>query len=131
MRKLVFVLAILALTLAACGGGGSAAPAASSGGNAANGETLFKKTVIGAQPGCVTCHSLDGSALVGPSMKGIAGRAAKEVSGQSAEEYLKASIVNPNAHVVSGFAQGVMQSYEKDLSAEELADLVAYLLTLK
>ncbi len=129
MRKLIFVLAILTLLLAACGGG--AAPATGSGGNAANGEALFKKTVIGAQPGCVTCHSLDGSALVGPTMKGIAGRARKEVAGQSAEEYLKASIVNPNAHVVSGFSQGVMQSYQKELTADQLADLVAYLLTLK
>lgn len=130
MRKLIVVLAVLILLLAACGGG-SAAPAASSGGNATNGEALFKKTVIGAQPGCVTCHSLDGSTLVGPSLKGIAGRAGKEVSGQSAEEYLKASIVNPNAHVVSGFAQGIMQSYEKELTPEQLADVVAYLLTLK
>lgn len=128
MPKSFLVLAILMLLLAACGGG--AAPA-SSGGTAANGEALFKKTVIGAQPGCVTCHSLDGSALVGPSLQGIAGRAGKEVAGQSAEEYLKTSIVNPNAHVVNGFAQGVMQSYEKDLSAEQLADLVAYMLTLK
>lgn len=131
MRKTIFVLAILALLLAACGGGGGAAPAPSSSGSAANGEKLFKQTVIGAQPGCITCHSLDGSKLVGPSLQGIATRGGNEVAGKSAEAYIKESIVNPNAHVVKDYPQGVMQSYEKELTADQLADLVAYLLTLK
>lgn len=128
MRKAFFISAILVLLLAACGGGGGAAPA-TGGGNVANGEKLFKQTVIGSQAGCVTCHSLDGSRLVGPSMKGIAGRAGNEVAGKSATEYLKEAIVNPNAYVVKDYPTGVMQAYQ--LSESELNDLVAYLLTLK
>lgn len=131
MRKVIFVLAIVTLLLAACGGGGTTAPAASGGANAANGEKVFKQAVIGAQAGCVTCHSLDGSKLVGPSMKGIATRAGSEVSGLAAEAYIKQSILEPNAHVVKDFPQGVMQSYQKDLKEQELNDVIAYLLTLK
>ncbi len=133
MRKAFFVLAVLVLLLAACGGGGGgAAPAPAAGGaNVANGEKLFKQTVIGAQAGCITCHSLDGSKLVGPSMKGIATRAGSEVAGLSAEEYIRQSILEPNAHVVKDYPAGVMQSYKNDLKEQELNDLVAYLLTLK
>lgn len=132
MRKAFFVLAILVFLLAACGGGGGAAPAPSAGGaNVANGEKLFKQTVIGSQAGCITCHSLDGSKLVGPTMKGLATRAANEVPGLSAEQYIRQSILEPNAHVVKDYPAGVMQSYKNDLKEQELNDLVAYLLTLK
>lgn len=82
MRKatlLVIVgLVVAALVLAACGGGG-AAPAPASGGAAGAGKAdagkaLFAQSVIGANPGCITCHSLEaGKTLVGPSMAGIAG----------------------------------------------------------
>ena len=53
------------------------------------------------------------------------------VAGQSAEQYLTQSILEPNAHVVEGFPQGVMPSYKGVLSDAELKDVVAYLLTLK
>ena len=94
MRKatlfVVVGLMVAVLALAACGGGGGGAsqPAASGGaGDAAAGKALFAQTVIGSNPGCVTCHSLEaGKTLVGPSMAGIAGRAGSAVSGQSAEQ---------------------------------------------
>lgn len=140
MRKTVFVLTALLLTLgllAACGGGGSssgqtgASTGSTTGGDAKGGETLFAQTNIGANPGCKTCHSLDGSTLVGPSMQGYASRAATRVQGESAEQYTRQSITDPNAHVVEGFAQGVMPSFKDALSDTQLSDLVAYLLTLK
>lgn len=142
MRKTVFVLATLLLTLglvAACGGGGSSSgqtgassgSTAATGGDAKAGETLFAQTNIGANPGCKTCHSLDGSALVGPTMQGYAARAATRVQGESAEQYTRQSITDPNAHVVEGFAQGVMPTFKDVLSDTQLNDLTAYLLTLK
>jgi cytochrome c len=139
MKKvsILVVLAVFVALLAACGGGGGsasggeqAAGGAAATGNAANGETLFKQSVIGQNPGCATCHSLDGSQLVGPTLQGIGTRAATRVEGQSAEQYTHASIVDPNAYVVEGFTQGVMPSYQ-DLSEAQVNDLVAYLLTLK
>ncbi len=144
MRKFSFLfLLVLALSLflAACGGGGSetasdeAAVAPRSGGDAARGEELYKQPVIGenSAPGCNTCHSLDeGVVLVGPSHAGMGTRAETAVPGQSAEDYLRESITNPNAHVTEGYAQGVMYpNYGTDLTEQEINDLVAFLLSLQ
>jgi len=141
MRKfsLIMLLVVaLVMVLAACGGGdsadsGSGEAAAPAGGDAANGEELYKQTIIGdaSAPGCITCHSLDeGVVLVGPSHAGISASANGAVAGLSAEEYLKSSITDPNAHITDGYTEGVMyQFYGDDLSAQEIADLVAFLET--
>jgi mono/diheme cytochrome c family protein len=109
------------------GTGGAAAPA----GNAQAGETLFAEATLGANPGCKTCHSLDGTQLVGPTMQGYGARAGTRVEGLSAEEYTRASLVDPTAHVVEGYAQGVMPSYRDSLDETQLNDMVAYLLSLR
>ena len=129
----IFAFLILAsLLLAACGGGGSGTAGA---GDAARGKTLYEQTVIGpnAAPGCSTCHSTEaGKTLVGPSHAGIATIAETAEAGKSAEEFLKKSIMTPDAVVTEGFVAGIMyQNYAKDLSEQEINDLVAYLLTLK
>ncbi len=136
MRKtLLILLLVLSLALVACGGGDSgSSDAGGSVGNAANGEKLFAQATIGTRsaPGCITCHSLEpGVVMTGPSQHGVGLRAAGRVPGLSAEEYLRQSIVNPNAYVVEGFDAGVMyMTYEAELSEQEINDLVAYLLTL-
>ncbi len=137
MRKatLIVVIGVIvaALVLAACGGGASQAPAggaAGGAGDAAAGKTLFAQSVIGSNPGCVTCHSLEaGKTLVGPSMAGIAGRAGSAVSGQSAEQYLRQSMTEPDAFVAKGFAKGLMP--KPTLNDKQVSDLVAYMQTLK
>jgi mono/diheme cytochrome c family protein len=146
MRKTMFVVAALALTLslvAACGGagssgssqgtgsGGATAPAPAPAGDAKAGEALFAQATIGSNPGCKTCHNISGAQLVGPNMGGIGTRAATRVPGQSAEQYIRTSITDPNAHVVEGFAQGVMPSFKGVLDDTQLNNLVAYLLSLK
>ena len=129
----VLVLVIVLGLVAACGGGGAdtaATTGSATAGNAANGETLFKQALIGKNPGCATCHSVDGKPLVGPTLQGVATRAGTRVSGETADQYLHKSMVDPNAFVVEGFVPGVMLSY-KDLTEQQLNDLVAYLQTLK
>ncbi|MCS6910527.1 MAG: cytochrome c [Anaerolineales bacterium] len=134
-KKFMFVFVIGALALAACGGGGAGGP------DANRGKALYEQSTIGtaSAPGCVTCHTLDGAVLVGPSFKGVASRAENIIkdpsytgSAKTAEEYLRESIINPNAYLNPGFAAGVMyQDYGTQLSEQEVNDLVAYLLTLK
>ena len=66
---------------------------------AENGEKVYKGKT------CVTCHSLDGSKLVGPSFKGLFGRLEKTSAGEVKvdEAYLTESIVAPMAKVVEGY----------------------------
>ena len=142
MKKYLFTILLVsavALFLAACGGGGESADsggeeaASGSVGNAANGEKLYTNPTIGSAsaPGCNTCHSLEADVvLVGPSHAGIAARAETAVDGMSAEEYLRDSIVNPDAHVTEGYAAGVMyQNYGAEIPEPQINDLVAFLLT--
>ena len=54
-----------------------------------------------AAKGCVGCHGEPGAAgIIGPNLGGIATRAGSTVAGQSAEEYIHASIINPGAYIV-------------------------------
>jgi cytochrome c len=131
MRKLIFLLVlVLAVSLAACGGSSGSS---SGGANAAAGEELFNEKLIGVQPGCVTCHSLEaGVTMVGPSLAGIATTAGTRESGKSAEEYLTESITEPDTYVVDGFDAGTMPAGLADeMDDQQVADLVAYLMTLK
>ncbi len=133
-----YFILILVLILAACGGADDSGTSSEDivvSGDAGRGETLYKQTSIGAAsaPGCITCHSLEeGVALVGPSHAGIGSRAANIVTAMPVEDYLEDSIVDPDSHISEGFNAGVMYAnYGRDLSNQEIADLVAFLLSLK
>jgi cytochrome c oxidase subunit 2 len=88
------------------------------------------------QNGCVACHSLDGSRIVGPSFKGIYGHEVEVITnGQERtltvdDEYIKSSIYEPNADVVKGFNPGLMISYKEQLTEEDVAKIVEYIKTL-
>jgi cytochrome c553 len=126
----LLLITTLLLALAACSGGGETGGGSAA---AAAGETLFSQQIIGAQPGCITCHSLEpDTVIVGPSMAGVASRAPERVPGQSAEEYLRTSILNPDAYVVDGYTAGVMvQVWADELTDQQVDELVAYLQTLE
>ena len=65
-------------------------------------------------------------------MAGIATRAGTTVDGESAAEYIEASILTPDGYLVEGFAAGTMPSvWGDELSDEQVQCLVAYLQTLK
>jgi cytochrome c2 len=101
-------------------------------GDPAAGEELFHQTTIDSAPGCTTCHSTQpDKIIVGPSLAGIADRAGARVSGQTAEDYLHNSILDPNQYVVDGFSPSLMyQNYKDVLTDEQINDLIAYLSTL-
>ncbi len=93
---------------------------------AAYGRSLFAKY------GCSGCHTLSDAGAtgqVGPNLNGIGVRAAERVPGQSAGEYIRTSIINPNAYIVPGYPANVMpQDFQQRMSSQELDGLVNYLL---
>ncbi len=108
---------------------------------AAKGRAIFN----GPEAACNSCHSTEaGETLAGPSMAGLATRAAETIEegrydgeADSAEAYIRESILEPNAHIVEGknFASDgtsmMPADYSERLSDQQLDHLVAYLMTLE
>lgn len=103
------------------------------------------KALFNGSAGCASCHSITGGqVLVGPSLAGVATRAAERIreadyhgKARTAAGYLRESILHPSAFVVPGptFAtpngQSLMLStYSQTLKPTQVDDLVAYLETL-
>ncbi|MGV8039441.1 MAG: cytochrome c oxidase subunit II [Thermoanaerobaculaceae bacterium] len=91
------------------------------------GERLYKIR------GCAQCHSVDGAAGIGPTLKGLFGEAVPLTGGGTAvadENYLRESILEPQATVVAGF-QPVMPTYKGRLSDAEITAIIAYIKTLQ
>ena len=126
-----FVLScILVVLIAACSKNNSDAGFADlPDGDATRGDALFSETINGS-PSCSTCHRLDDVTQVGPGLADYAARAEGQVDGQSAAEYSYESITRPAKHLVSGFSNVMYNQYDENLTPQQIADLVAYLLTL-
>lgn len=79
--------------------------------------------------GCLGCHTLDGTALVGPSLKGLMGSTrtvlsnGKERTVTADAAYIEQSILNPGADVVKGF-DDIMPPQAGVMSDEELKAIV-------
>ena len=104
-------------------GQAGAAPAVSP---AAAGEALFQAQ------GCVSCHAA-GASQRGPQLAGLFGTTVHFEGGGAAvadENYLRESILYPQAHLVQGY-QAIMPTYQGLLSEENVMQLIAYLKTLK
>lgn len=105
----------------------------------------FKSAAVSPEPdgylllrntGCIACHSLDGSKLVGPSFKNLYGQERSVLSGTSEktvtanEEYIKNSIYDPGYEIVVGYNKGLMQSYKNVLKETDIQIITDYLKTL-
>lgn len=85
------------------------------------GETLYTGR------NCNTCHSIDGSAGVGPTWQGLWGAARPgSDAGEVNDAYIAQSIVAPQAYLAPGFAGG-MPSYEGQLDETQQAAIAAYI----
>lgn len=86
--------------------------------------------------GCVACHSLDGTRLVGPTFKGLwnstknvtTGVVSRQVTADA--EYIKESIYNPSKDVVDTYPK-VMISYKESINEEQLKQINAYLKSIE
>lgn len=85
--------------------------------------------------GCIGCHSMDGTPLVGPTYKDMFGRKVKVMEGGTLKEvitdetYLKVAIEDPDAQLVEGYSAGMMAPYKDVLKPEEIDLLINYFKT--
>lgn len=89
-------------------------------------ELARKGEQLAQQKGCLSCHSTDGSAGVGPTWKAMYGKTEALESGDSVvvdAAYLKESILKPNAKIVKGYTAMMPAS---NFSEQELTAFIAY-----
>ncbi|MBI4319740.1 MAG: cytochrome c [Chloroflexi bacterium] len=98
---------------------------------AASAEERGKAVFSDPNAGCFLCHAVNGSGGTrGPDLTHVGTAAANRKPGMSAEDYLKESILNPGAYVVSPY-DNIMPPFANRLSPEAMSDLIAYLNGLK
>lgn len=142
-------VAVAAALVVACGGGGEGAPPtatpAATGQDAATAQPTATPTEtrslaelgesLAARNGCVSCHTITGAASVGPTWLGLFGKNETLADGSTVlvdEDYLRESIVDPNAKIVKGFAAGIMPpTFRQSLSDDQIEAIIEYIKTLK
>jgi cytochrome c oxidase subunit II len=120
------LIALAVAMLAGCGGEETVAPTGpvegtlpkQEAGNAAAGKKVF------ASNGCGGCHTFTLAAskgMIGPNLD-------QALNGKDAD-FVRESIVDPNAEIAKGYQSNVMpQTYGQQLDSKQIADLVAFLL---
>lgn len=112
-----------------------ASPAASPGATPLAGDVDLAAAERGktAAAVCLACHSTDGSALVGPTWKGLYGHDVALEDGTTVvadEAYLRESILDPMKKVVKGFPPS-MPPFGGMLTDDQISDIIEYIKTLK
>ncbi|MGQ9646702.1 MAG: cytochrome c oxidase subunit II [Thermodesulfobacteriota bacterium] len=88
------------------------------------------------EKGCRACHSIDGTSLVGPTVKGLFGKTVtvltdgRERKVVADEAYLEKSLLEPNADLVKGFPP-IMPSQKGLITDKEIEEIIAYIKELK
>ncbi len=92
----------------------------------AQGRELYKSE------GCLSCHTTDGSSSAGPTFAGLFGSEETLASGEAVivdDDYLRQSMVEPEAKVVEGFSP-IMPAFDH-LSRDQLDALIAFIRSLE
>ena len=93
---------------------------------AEQGQKLFE------QNGCSTCHLLDQQGRC-PILRGLYNKPVQLDDGRTVtanDSYLRESILEPNAKVVSGFQPNIMPNFKGQISEENVIQLIAYIKSL-
>jgi mono/diheme cytochrome c family protein len=88
------------------------------------GEDIFHKHAVAS---CIRCHKVENEGgIIGPALDGIASRKDRD--------YLHRALINPTAELAEGFDKlgaSPMPPMNILLNEQQMADVMAYLMTLK
>jgi len=85
------------------------------------------------QYGCLACHSIDGTARIGPTWAGIYGTEELLTDGTTIvvdRDYLIESIIDPQAAIVDGYGGVIMPPTGASLTDEQINDIVEFIESL-
>lgn len=91
------------------------------------GKKLYEKK------GCIACHTIDGTARVGPTWKGIWGTSVTSPDGTTRvvdEKFVEESVLTPQAFLLQGYPPA-MPSFEGQLKPSEIAALITFIKSLE
>ncbi|NLF09489.1 MAG: cytochrome c oxidase subunit II [Pirellulaceae bacterium] len=83
--------------------------------------------------GCAQCHSADGTAGTGPTLKGIYGKTHEMTGGDKLlvdDNYIRESILDPQKKIKAGY-QPVMSTYKGQISDAEITAVIEFIKSLK
>lgn len=92
------------------------------------GRVIYQDSVVG----CYLCHSVGGAgATRGPDLSETGEMGNADRPGQSLEEYLRESILDPAAYVVPDYPDIMPATYRDRLTDEQVDDLIIFLTSLR
>lgn len=152
-KPIIFVALLLLLAALACGTSAdspSGAPVGEAGSNPTVTEetgapsqqspdsdpadAVLRGDQLSQRSGCRACHSIDGSAVIGPSWKGIYGKEEPLADGSSVlvdEAYIIDSIRNPGAKITAGFQDLMPVEISANLTEEQISDIIEFIKSLE
>jgi len=96
-------------------------------GDANRGADLFNAPTNGTTA-CIACHVETNTAS--PDLTGFGEVAGSRVEEESAREFAFYSITEPARHITEGYGNAMPNDYDEKLTPQQIADLMAYILSL-
>jgi len=87
--------------------------------------------------GCLACHSINGSKVVGPTFKGLYGSTIEVTTNgvtrkiKVDDAYIQSSVYEPDNDIPTGYQPGVMKSYKGIITEKDIQQINEYLKELK
>lgn len=87
--------------------------------------------------GCFSCHSINGTKLVGPTFKDLYGSSIDVTTDGTTRKitvddaYIESSVYDPNKDIAAGYTPGIMKSYKGFVKKKDVPVICRYLETLK
>lgn len=102
-------------------------------GNAGNTTPAVAGQQLYQSLGCVSCHGANGEGGRGPTLAGLFGRQIQLANNQTLradEVYIRESIINPQAKLVTGFGP-IMPTFQGQVSEDQIMQLLAFIKSLQ